>query len=190
VASGRDKPPYGAAYDRAQIAVRDQYLAYTYEVNRNPCRKALKCLLMPYKEMEKIKCPKQTGEHLIEKASCKGVGNYNLNDAPTAFTEGPSNHLGEHGIVSLDRKEYMEEWGKTNAPSDWKMEDAADLGANVFHEQNPHCDRECLKEQIIQGHESMAMSRTDTLDVSTAASEKSANDREIMQLARQQLSDR
>ncbi len=189
VASGRDKPPYGPAYDRAQLAVRDQYLSYTYEVNKDPCRKALKCLLMPYKEMEKIKCPKQTGEHLIEKASCKGVGNYNLNDAPTAFTEGPSNHLGEHGIVSLDRKEYMEEWGKTNAPSDWKMEDAADLGANVFHEQNPHCDRECLKEQIIQGHESMAISRTDTLDVSTAASEKSANDREIMQLARQQLSD-
>jgi hypothetical protein len=188
-ASGRDKPPYGDAYDKAQNAVRSQYLAYTYQINKDPCRKALKCLLMSYKEMEDIKCAKQTGEHLIEKASCAGVGDYNMNNAPTAFTEGPSNHLGEHGIVSLDRKQFMENWAKDNDPADWTVESAADLGASVFHEQNPDCDRECLKQQIIAGHEKMDMKSDDTIRLSSAASEKSAPDREIMKLVREQLSE-
>lgn len=189
VASGRDRPPYGADYDRAQEAVRQEYLSYTYEMNKDPCRKAMKCLLMPYEEMDGIKCPKQTGEHLIEKASCRGVGNYTEGGAPTAFTEGPSNHLGEHGIVSLDRKEFMADWLQNNDPADWTVEQAADLGAEVFHEQNPHCDRECLKQQIIEGHRSMGMNPNDPITPSSAASDKSAPDREIMQLAREQLLD-
>lgn len=190
--SGRTKPPFGAAYDRAQSQVRDEYLVYTFRVNQDPCRKAMKCLLMPFKDMNKMKCKKQTGEHLIEKASCKGVGGYNENDAPTAFTEGPSNHLGEHGIVSLDRKEFMADWLKTNPPSAWTMGEAADLGADVFHEQNaePRCNRECLKQQIIAGHERMGVQQSDAIQPSSAASDKSTPDREIMKLVREQLADK
>jgi hypothetical protein len=63
------------------------------------------------------------------------------------------------------------------------------LGADVFHEQNPHCDRECLKQQIIEGHRAMGVQPNDPLTPSTAASDKSTPDREVMKLARQQLMD-
>lgn len=194
VASGRTKPPYGRAYDQAHSQLRDEYLVYTFHINRDPCRKAMKCLLMPFKDMNQVKCKKQTGEHLIEKASCKGVGRYNENDAPTAFTEGTSNHLGEHGIVSLDRKQFMKDWRKRNKRNPgltWTMGEAADLGADVFHEQttDPRCNRECLRKQIIAGHQRMGIQTSDPIKPSSAASNKSANDREIMELAREQLAD-
>jgi hypothetical protein len=191
-AAGRTRPPYGPAYDRAQARVRDRYLEYTDAINRDPCRKAMRCLLVPYADMDKespdkIKCPKQTGEHVIEKGSFNRNDHpdYRMNRAPCSFTEGPSNHLGEHGILSLDRKEFIENWRRNNPNGTWTLEQAADLGADGHIEQNPHCDRECIKQQLLQGHAAMHVNATDPISPNTAASDRSASDREIMRLARE-----
>ena len=188
-AAGRKYPKYGSDYDKANAKLRDEYLAYTQEINRDPCRRALRCILIPYKNMEGMKCPKQTGEHLIESGSFKSHPNYKEGEAPTAFTDGPSYHLGEHGLISLDRADFIEDWRTKNPGKDWTVGDGAELGAKVHHEQNGHCNEECTKQQILAGHQKMGLKPTDPIHPPAEASDKSAADRKIMELSRDQLAD-
>ncbi|MEL6365732.1 MAG: DUF4150 domain-containing protein [Pseudomonadota bacterium] len=190
--AARDALPTGStARAQAQLAVRERYMEYTHEINKNPCRKAMKCVLMPYDDMEGVKCPKQTGEHLIEKSSFDAASHpdYRMGNAPTSFTEGPSYHIGEHGVLSLDRKEYMQEWRNENPGKDWTVEDGAELGAAGHCEQNQQCNKTCIKEQIIRGHEEMGVQRTDPIDQNPSGSTMSERDREILKLAREQRAD-
>jgi hypothetical protein len=188
--AARDALPTGsAARARAHDRVRARYVELTHEINKDPCRRAMKCVLMPFDDMEGVKCPKQTGEHMIEKSSFRAHPGYTEGRAPTSFTEGPSYHISEHGVLSLDRKEYLREWRRQNPGQVWTLEHAAELGAEGHCEQNPHCNKECIKEQLVQGHEALGVGRGDPVRQRPSASTRSENDREILALAREQRLD-
>jgi hypothetical protein len=182
-------PKNSAARAAAQLRVRERYLEYTREIRKDPCRHAMCCLLMPFDDLEKVKCPKQTGEHMIEKSSFGGYSNYQMGRAPTSFTEGPSYHLGEHGVLSLDRKEAIDNWRTEHPNGTWTMQNAAELGARGHCEQNGHCNEDCITNQLIAGHQTMGINPTDPIDQNPSASDRSTNDREILRLVQESLAD-
>lgn len=190
----KHKIPKNPNYIKANRAVNDQYMAYTGELSKNKCRKAMRCILMPYKDMNKVKCRHQTPEHLIEQSSVDGVGNYKLENAPCAFTEGTSWHLGDHGVMSTGRLDAHSTWAKNNPGATYDMATAASIGAEVHQESNKAsgCDPKCTEKQLIQGHNNMGVNENDALkptQTGIADSHEAARRQEILKLQQEQLMD-
>ncbi len=146
------------AYDTANAQVRDLYEQYSMEIENNDCRRFLRCVMVKYKDVKKVGCEKQTGDHLIEQATVNDVGNYNINEAPTAIVEGPSYHIGSHGLGHESRTAAAK-----SAKDPFTMKDSAKLGANSHCEvfPNAQCDPDCIAKQLEKGHEDMDVKKSD-----------------------------
>jgi len=189
-AAARKHPDYIAA----QRVVNDQYTSYTGEIMRNECHKALRCILMPYKDMNAIKCRHQTPEHLVEQSSAKGVGSYKMKDAPCAFTEGTSWHLGDHGVMSAARKDMYKDWADNNPGSTYDMAKGADIGSTVHQDSNAasDCSKVCTEKQLLRGHEAMGVNDSDALtptQTGIADSAEQARRQELIRLQQEQVLD-
>jgi hypothetical protein len=186
------------AHEAAQTKVRSEYLGYTHELNRDDCRKALRCMMVPKSDVPGTAgCPKQTGEHAVQDSSFDRATypGYSNSAAPTTFTEGPSHHLGEHGLVSRCRQQAIRTWQTNNtppggaAPTSIPLDTAADIGADCHCQQNPQCRKDCIKQQTLNGHRDMGINPNDPINPATSASALSDPDFEIMELSRQQVAD-
>ncbi|NHZ38473.1 HNH/endonuclease VII fold toxin-2 domain-containing protein [Massilia rubra] len=140
----------------------------------NPCMRARKCLLIPYKnttpdgvnvpEVEKNKataqarhgtgcCPGQTGHHIIPNAMMEGVGcaAYEYENAPTICLEGTKNGFehGSHGLAHKNLSESIKEYKKKNNSNFLDYKEAKKQGIDAVVEAGAfHCNRECLEAQI------------------------------------------
>jgi hypothetical protein len=188
--AARNHPSYRAAQEN----VNNEYMAYTGELMKNACHRAMRCILMTYDDMNAIKCRHQTPEHMIEQSSAAGVGNYRLNDAPCAFTEGTSWHLGDHGVMSAARRDIYESWSNRNPNDPYTTRRAAEIGAAVHQDSNAaaDCDPICTEEQLVNGHAAMNVDENDQLNptqTGIADASEAARRREIMELQQQQVRD-
>jgi len=157
-----------AAYEKANDEVRELYKQYHQEMERIECRRALRCVLIPYNQVKKVGCAKQTGDHLIEKATVTGVGNYKMSQAPTAIVEGPSYHIGSHGLGHETRTTLAKK-----SRGKFSMQKSADIGAEGHNKTFPvaECNPICISEQLAKGHEKMGVKRSDEVDKPTLNSE-------------------
>jgi hypothetical protein len=183
------------AFQASRRRVNDEYMAYTGELSKNKCRKAMRCLLMPYKDMKKVQCKHQTPEHLIEQSSVAGTANYRLTNAPCAFTEGTSWHLGDHGVMSSARRDMYQNWAAQNPGATYDTATAANIGATVHQDSNASagCNPICTEKQLIAGHQRMGVNEGDPLtptQTGIADSAEQARRQEIMRLQQQQIRDR
>jgi Domain of unknown function (DUF4150)/GHH signature containing HNH/Endo VII superfamily nuclease toxin 2 len=185
---GTNHPSYRAA----QHIVNDEYTAYTGQIMRNDCHKAMRCILMTYRDMNAVKCRHQTPEHLIEQSSAAGVGSYRLEQAPCAFTEGTSWHLGDHGVMSAARKDMYADWRTQNPNAPYDTAKAADIGATVHRDSNiaSDCNKDCTEKQLLQGHRRMGVNENDPLtptQTGIADASERARRQEIIRLQQEQL---
>jgi hypothetical protein len=188
--AARNHPSYRAA----QARVNDEYTAYTGELMKNECHRAMRCILMSYDDMNDIKCRHQTPEHMIEQSSAAGTGNYRLQNAPCAFTEGTSWHLGDHGVMSAARQDMYRDWRNNNPNAPYTTRRAAEIGAAVHQDSNAaaDCSQACTEEQLVNGHAAMGVNPNDTLNptqTGIADAAERARRQEIMQLQQQQVRD-
>ncbi|WP_263144536.1 HNH/endonuclease VII fold toxin-2 domain-containing protein [Pseudomonas sp. RIT-PI-AD] len=139
----------------------------------NPCLRARKCMLIPYKDSDKSAkgngcCPGQTGHHLLPdamfheyvsqthpktgKEEMKQGGNracwekYKHGDAPTICLEGTTNRAsnGSHGMAHKGTEVALNEYlGKSDMPYTQARDKLSQLIATAFH-----CDADCLKAQL------------------------------------------
>jgi hypothetical protein len=170
-------------------------MAYTGELSKNECRKAMRCMLMPYKDMKKVQCRRQTPEHLIEQSSVAGTANYRLRNAPCAFTEGTSWHLGDHGVMSSARRDMHADWQSKNPGKTYDTATGAKIGSQVHQDANASagCNPICTEKQLVEGHKKMGVKETDPLkSTQTGISDNAEQARreEIMKLQQEQIMDR
>lgn len=155
-------------YDQHNAKVRELYAQYAEEMEKIPCRQALRCVLVPYSKAKKVGCPKQTGDHLVEQATVNSLGDYNINAAPTAIVEGPSYHIGTHGMGHELRTQ-----GASKTRGKFDLAKSAKLGASKHKQLFPgaECNQECLKQQLVSGHTAMGIDSGDKVDKPTLNSE-------------------
>lgn len=129
----------------------------------NPCVKARKCNLVPFKRTTNTSsqkrngtgcCPGQTGHHVIPDSMVKDAGceGYKYADAPVICLEGSSHHggWGSHGTAHQTLATSMEKYRETAAdPNAISYEDAKKHGIDAIREAGAsHCDRACLEAQL------------------------------------------
>lgn len=146
-----------------------------YAAELNPCIRARKCLLVPYKNTEKNKtdrskaatqakhgqgcCPGQTGHHIMPDKMFDGVDcpGYNYDNAPTMCLEGTNNSAGwgSHGDAHANLKESMRRYRKEENkrpggdPDLISYEKAQQESIDaVRKEAATQCDPDCLKAQL------------------------------------------
>ena len=155
------------AYQTASANVRESYKAYAVEIESNDCRRALRCVLIPYGQIDKVKCKKQTGDHLVENATVNQLPGYNINKAPTALVEGPSYHIGTHGL-GHDRRTQAAKKRK----GVFTLKDSADLAAGEHCKVFPlaECNQECISKQLVEGHTAMGLDDGDKVKKPTLQS--------------------
>jgi hypothetical protein len=140
------------AYAERNAEVRELYKQYAYEVEGDPCRKALRCVLIPYGKIDKVKCPKQTGDHLVENATVNHLGSYDINKAPTALVEGPSYHIGTHGLEHQLRTQASKK-----RKGDFTLEVSADVAATEHCKIFPQCEKKCIAQQLVTQHDALGI---------------------------------
>jgi Domain of unknown function (DUF4150) len=147
------------AYLDANAKVRELYKGYAVEIESNDCRRALRCVMIPYGQIDKVKCKKQTGDHIVENATVNDHPKYKINQAPTALVEGPSYHIGTHGL-GHDRRTQAAKKSKGK----FTVQKSADLGADEHCKVFPlaECNPECVSKQLVAGHTAMGMSADDS----------------------------
>jgi hypothetical protein len=129
----------------------------------NPCIRARRCSLVPYKETELPAanngggcCPGQTGHHVLPGSMFKNCPDYKHSEAPTICVEGVNNTHGSHGHIhrKLGAKlgGLLQIDGKTKIPPGAQImkKDAIDAGVDSVKEAFPEslCDEHCLKAQL------------------------------------------
>jgi hypothetical protein len=146
-----------------------------YAAELNPCIRARKCLLVPYKNTEKNRsdrskaatqakhgqgcCPGQTGHHIMPDSMFEGVDcpGYSYDDAPTMCLEGTSNSAGwgSHGDAHANLKTTMKHYRDTENerlggdPDSISYDAAQKQGIDaVRKEAATQCDPDCLKAQL------------------------------------------
>lgn len=146
--------------------VRELYRKYSKEIRENPCRRALKCVPMPYNRIRKVQCKKQTGEHLIETASVKGKGKYKKGSALTISTEGPSYHIGTHGLHHMGRTNKYQLWKDENPGKNYTVADQAKIASKNHSEINPNanCNSSCIEKMLVDNHAKMDVKASDEID--------------------------
>ncbi len=140
--------------------------AMTLMAQLDPCTRARKCMLVPYKNTEGTPkavtqanhgqgcCPGQTGHHVLPDSMVKGAGcpGYDKEDAPTICLEGTKNGFehGSHGAAHKNLSDSMKEYRKNNSNTDTISYDKAkDQGiAAVQKAGAAHCDKKCLEAQL------------------------------------------
>jgi hypothetical protein len=156
------------AYLAAHSGVQGEYSALATSINANPCQKALRCFLAPYKPNRC--CPGQTGDHLIDSASFTngpafagqarnqhptkaGWSNYKTDKAPVMCVEGPNQTTATHGqmhtrrgVVALHHADSKGEWPRAQATA---------TGAKAARKTFPdsECSQECLEAQLNKYHD-------------------------------------
>lgn len=132
----------------------------------NPCTRARKCTLLPYKETgskdhssdkksELGCCPGQTKHHLIPDAFFKNRDNasqcnkYDYDKAPTICAEGTSQYFGSHGALHTEMDTFSADDvdPETNNIS---YEDARDASIKCVTQVFPlsMCSEDCLRAQL------------------------------------------
>lgn len=145
-----------------------------YAAELNPCIRARKCLLVPYKNTKKHTsdrskaatqakhgqgcCPGQTGHHIMPGSMFEGVDcpGYSYNDAPTMCLEGTSNSAGwgSHGDAHANLKDSMKNYRDNEKniggdPDSISYEKAQQESIDaVRKEAATQCDPDCLKAQL------------------------------------------
>lgn len=160
-APAKNTPAYDAwkLENKARLELFDDFAKNCQE---NPCLRARKCMLVPKKE-RKTKgpkgecCPGQTGHHLIEGASFKGVSgweNYDYNAAPTVCCEGPSWHTGSHRDLHLLQSADV---ANLSHNGKWSRKQATETGAHAHRKAFPGsgCSKKCIKAQLNGGHDNI-----------------------------------
>lgn len=156
------------AYNTANNKVRELYKDYAREIEENDCRRALRCVLVPYNKVKKVGCKKQTGDHLVEKATVEGNPNYNFRTAPTAIVEGPSYHIGTHGLGHERRTQAAKK-----KKGKFTVQKSAEVGGQEHCKVFPlaECNPGCITKQLVKGHEDMGMSKDDPAEKPTLNSQ-------------------
>jgi hypothetical protein len=155
------------AYSDSSLKVRNLYKEYSIEIESNDCRRALRCVMIPYNKIGKVKCKKQTGDHLVESATVKHLPGYKAGAAPTALVEGPSYHIGTHGL-GHDRRTQAARKSK----GEFTLQKSADLGAKQHSKVFPlaECNATCVSKQLVQEHEKMGIAAENSVDKPTLES--------------------
>lgn len=128
----------------------------------NPCTRARRCLLVPYKNTKNPAslggegcCPGQTGHHVIPRESAAdGCDKYNHDEAPTMCVEGANNGNGSHGKAHDELVKIVDKYkegsifsGPRENASYGKMRDMGiDSVEKTFPESK--CDEKCLRAQL------------------------------------------
>jgi hypothetical protein len=173
---GKDSPDFSAwqAENEARLDLFDDFAQAT---KKNNCLNARKCMLVSKSQSENGKecCPGQTGDHLIDGASFKGLKGwekYEYNDAPTVCAEGPSWHAGSHRDLSLYRHA-----GATNLSKGgrWSRKTATRVGAKSLRMAFPGagCTQACIEAQLNRYHDGLC---TETPETDLKASSNAPRD--------------
>jgi len=127
----------------------------------DPCLRARKCMLVPYKQTGAFRsskdgqgcCPGQTGHHILPGAMFEGQSCYSgkHGNAPTICLEGVNNSHGSHGYAHGRLQDIVGAHRKANGDT---MTYAAARDAGVKAITSPTvapaagCNPECLKKQL------------------------------------------
>lgn len=129
----------------------------------NPCTRARRCLLVPYKQTGTVRslkgdgcCPGQSGHHVLpdemtRDGNCPGDGGYKPGDAPTICVEGTNNAMGTHGEIHDVMVGIMTKYRKGIFGSDtMNYETARNKGVTSVMATFPEskCSRKCLMAQL------------------------------------------
>ena len=140
---------------------------------KNPCVKARRCQLVPYKETKTAEvaekggkgcCPGQTGHHpLPEEIFPEGDDCYTdetHGNAPTICVEGVNNSHGSHGKIHSTMDALMTnhiQKAKTDQISNAK---AINAGAKSVKLTFPGCDETCTKQQLRAFYQKLCEGKT------------------------------
>lgn len=129
----------------------------------NPCIRARRCALVPYKETKNPNagrdgngcCPGQTGHHVLPSAMFDGCADYDPNAAPTVCVEGVNNKHGSHGAMhetlgnELKKLQYINQSPIPKGAQVTKQ-DAISAGVTSVQKTFPEsgCDKKCLAAQL------------------------------------------
>lgn len=127
----------------------------------NPCTRARRCLLVPYKKTINPRsmkgegcCPGQTGHHVIPDEAARACDDYSRNGAPTMCVEGTNGGNGTHGKAHdalLERVENFKNGNVFSGPREnTSYEKMRDMGIGGVQETFPEskCDEKCLCAQL------------------------------------------
>jgi len=164
-------PPKGSP-KAARQAYYSEFTSFSEKCNADPCIKARRCMLVPYKPDDPNGgcCPGQTGDHLIDAASflgpkeykgqhrnkrpkIEGWGNYDVDKAPCVCAEGPNYHTATHGQLHT-RRGVVALHAKDSA-GQWSCKDASKTGAKAVCKTFPKsgCSEECIEKQLNDYHD-------------------------------------
>ena len=130
---------------------KDYYNRKARENAKDPCLRALRCKLVPWKKG--ACCPGQTPHHLIEKNSFDGVGvPYSAKNAPCVCCEGTSWHEGSHAMVHTVQGNLNNK--SANKAGKITMSKARKNGAKALRKVFPEsgCSQKCIEAQLKNGH--------------------------------------
>ncbi|HEY9101211.1 HNH/endonuclease VII fold toxin-2 domain-containing protein [Chitinimonas sp.] len=152
------------AKDDPQKAVAD-FMGAAARIN--PCTRAKRCALVPYKDVEKLGgqgcCPGQTGHHVmpgemmgwsenqdkyvVSPPPCPG---YEHKEAPTICVEGGTNTHGTHGQVHDVLEKTMDLYTKRKQTDSISYASAREMAITSVQTTFPEsgCDRKCLRAQL------------------------------------------
>lgn len=158
-------PSARKAYKKAYQQYMSEFQSFSDKCRENPCLKARKCMLVPYKPDSGC-CPGQTGDHVIDAASflgpkeykkqprnqrpkITGWKKYDVDKAPCICAEGPNQTTGTHGQLHVRRGVVAA--GKET----WTRGEAASTGAKAIKKTFPdsNCSQPCLEAQINSYHD-------------------------------------
>ncbi|MCP2072506.1 UNVERIFIED_ORG: hypothetical protein J2Y77_001942 [Pseudomonas lini] len=156
------------AYLAAHTGVKNEYSSLAKTINADPCQKALRCFLAPYKPNRC--CPGQTGDHLIDSASFTdgpafpgqprnqhptkaGWSKYQTDKAPVMCVEGPNQTTATHGQMHTRRGVVALK--EADAKGEWPRSKATETGAKAAKKTFPDsdCSQECLEAQLNKYHD-------------------------------------
>jgi hypothetical protein len=155
------------AYLAAHTGVLKEYSSLAKTINADPCQKALRCFLAPYKPNRC--CPGQTGDHLIDSASFTdgpafagqprnqhptkaGWSKYQTDKAPVMCVEGPNQTTATHGQMHTRRGVVALK--EADAKGEWPRAKATAIGAKAARKTFPDskCTQKCLEAQLNHYH--------------------------------------
>ncbi|WP_458130205.1 PAAR-like domain-containing protein [Pseudomonas sp. Z2-11] len=156
------------AYLAAHTGVLSEYSSLARTINADPCQKALRCFLAPYRPNRC--CPGQTGDHLIDSASFTegpafagqprnqhptkaGWSKYQTDKAPVMCVEGPNQTTATHGQMHTRRGVVALQ--EADAKGEWPRAKATETGAKAAKKTFPDsdCSQECLEAQLNKYHD-------------------------------------
>lgn len=152
---------YKQAVDNPQAAAAQAMGVFA---RLNPCTRARRCILVPYRNTGTIKslsghgcCPGQTGHHVLPHEMTKGGAcpGYTKGGAPTVCVEGVNNTHGTHGMIHRKLASSMKDFTSPgildwNGKDELSYDEAAELGAESIRDTFPEskCSAACLKAQL------------------------------------------